>query len=196
MKDHFEINVVPLSIGVTHLFYKTLIAFCFPDREGEYEQQQQSGSKKSSSHQHHSPTGSGGSGRKALSNFYVQSPLLDSDDVEQMKKRAKQNKLFTYIKIPAVPICVSFKGDRDTNKILDVSGFPLQVPTIEYHNVTWTWLDFLLAVKSRTRDSLVSQAIKQKLTLVGRKETGGGANRNNERDKAKMLLGEFRQRQS
>ena len=39
------------------------------------------------------------------------------------------------------------------------------MPTIEYHNMTWTWLDLLLAVKSRIKDSLLSQAIKQKLSL-------------------------------
>jgi hypothetical protein len=26
-----------------------------------------------------------------------------------------------------------------------------QVPTIEYHNETWTWLDLLLSIKSKTR---------------------------------------------
>ena len=31
--------------------------------------------------------------------------------------------------------------------------------------MTWTWLDLLLAVKSQIKDSLLSQAIKQKLSL-------------------------------
>ena len=44
-----------------------------------------------------------------------------------MKERAKQNKLFVYIKIPALPICVSFKGEKESNKILDVKDFILQV---------------------------------------------------------------------
>ena len=34
--------------------------------------------------------------------------------------------------------------------------------------MTWTWLDLLLAVKSRIKDSLLSQAIKQKLSLKHR----------------------------
>ena len=59
-----------------------------------------------------------------------------------------------------MPICVSYKGEQDKKKILDVNGFLLQVPTIEYHNQTWTWLDLLLNVKSRVKESLLAQAIK------------------------------------
>ena len=59
--------------------------------------------------------------------------------------------------VSEVPICVSYKGEKEKNKILDVASFLLQVPTIEYHRVHWTWLDLLLAVKSRVRESLISQ---------------------------------------
>ena len=102
--------------------------------------------------------------RKQFQNasFYVECPNIEKDDVEKMKERAERNKLFIYIKIPEVPIKVSYKGEKEKNQILDVADFQLQVPTLEYHNVTWTWLDLLLAVKSRTRESLVTQAIKQK----------------------------------
>ena len=64
-------------------------------------------------------------GKKAAL-FYVESPL-NKDDVEEMKVRAQQNKLFVYIKIPEVPICVSYKGEKDKNQILDVKDFRLQV---------------------------------------------------------------------
>ena len=56
----------------------------------------------------------------------MESPL-NQDDVEEMKVRAQQNKLFVYIKIPEVPICVSYKGEKEKNKILDVANFRLQV---------------------------------------------------------------------
>ncbi len=150
--DHFEINVAPLTIGITQSFYKKIIAFCFPDKTAEVNAAVDR--KKSAV----------SSASKKSSNFYVDSPL-SKDDVEQMKERAQRNKLFNYIKIPEVPICASFKGEKEKNKILDVSNFLLQVPTIEYHRVHWTWLDLLLAVKSRVRESLISQAIKQKLSL-------------------------------
>ena len=77
---------------------------------------------------------------KKSASFYVEMPTssqLAIDDVEEMKARAQRNKLFEYIKIPEVPICVSYKGEKDKKKILDVTGFLLQVPPIEYHAVTW-----------------------------------------------------------
>ena len=55
---------------------------------------------------------------------------------------------------------MSYKGEQDKKKILDVNGFHLLVPSIEYHDVTWTWLDLLLNVKSRVKRSLVEDAIK------------------------------------
>ena len=105
-----------------------------------------------------------------------------------MKERAEKNKLFIYIKIPEVPIKVSYKGEKEKNQIMDVADFHLQVPTLEYHNVTWTWLDLLLAVKSRTKESLVTQAIKQKFL---RKSGQGGreVSAPDEEEKARLLLG-------
>jgi len=41
------------------------------------------------------------------SSFYV--PIERRDDVEKMKERADKNKLFIYIKIPEVPVRVSYK---------------------------------------------------------------------------------------
>ena len=77
--------------------------------------------------------------------------------------------------------------------------------------MTWTWLDLLLAVKSRIKDSLLSQAIKQKLSLkhrvgpsvgsmvsststtstVSTSSTNDSANAsaNDDEEKAKLLLG-------
>ena len=73
--------------------------------------------------------------------------------------------------------------------------------------MTWTWLDLLLAVKSRIKDSLLSQAIKQKLSLKHRVDnvrpssalvTGSSAastsdiqtaSNADDEEKAKLLLG-------
>ena len=77
--------------------------------------------------------------------------------------------------------------------------------------MTWTWLDLLLAVKSRIKDSLLSQAIKQKLSLKHRVGPSVGmvsststaststsstndshsanASANDDEEKAKLLLG-------
>ena len=85
--------------------------------------------------------GASGSG---AANFYVESPL-NKDDVEEMKVRAQQNKLFVYIKIPEVPINVSYKGEKEKNKILDVANFlkddcgiPVQYIDLDLNsNVKW-----------------------------------------------------------
>merc|ERR1719420_1000101 len=124
--------------------------------------------------------------RGASTSFYVAYPE-EKDDVEKMKERAEKNKLFIYIKIPEVPIKVSYKGEKEKNQILDVADFQLQVPTLEYHNVTWTWLDLLLAVKGRTRESLIAQALKQKIFRKGFKTEEH--HENSEEEKARLLLG-------
>lgn len=74
----------------------------------------------------------------------------------KMRERAKQNKLFIYIKIPQVPVRLSYKGNKEKN-LEDITNVCLTVPNLEYHNVTWTWLDLLLAMKNDSRKVLLSQ---------------------------------------
>lgn len=75
-----------------------------------------------------------------------------------VQERAEKNKLFIYIKIPEVPVRVSYKGYKEKN-LADIRDFSLVIPTLEYHNVTWTWLDLLLAMKNDTRRVILSQVI-------------------------------------
>ncbi|VDP93415.1 unnamed protein product [Echinostoma caproni] len=46
----------------------------------------------------------------------------------------------------------------------DVTGFQLYIPTLEYHNCVWTWLDFAMEVKTRIRKQLIREVIKKKFT--------------------------------
>lgn len=177
VKDHFEINVSPLTIGITAHFFKKMIIFAFPEKDAEVNQEEFEMEKKQKKKNRKSKN----------ANFYVECPSVEKDDVERMKERAERNKLFIYIKIPEVPIKVSYKGEKEKNQILDVADFQLQVPTLEYHNVTWTWLDLLLAVKSRTRESLVTQAIKQK--FLRNKANTKEEQAPGEEEKTRMLLG-------
>ena len=180
VRDHFEINIAPLTIAITALFYKRMMNFAFPEKDTDHlEDDYDVVDKKSKKHKKKSKT--------ASTSFYVPSPDHDKDDVEKMKERAEKNKLFIYIKIPEVPIKVSYKGEKEKNQILDVADFQLQVPTLEYHNVTWTWLDLLLAVKGRTRESLIAQALKQKIFRKGFKTEEH--HENSEEEKARLLLG-------
>ena len=175
VKDHFEINLSPLTINITHAFYFKIMHFCFPEKP-EYEEQFNAETKKKKK-----------SG-KNKSNFYV-APPLSKDDVELMKNRAQQNKLFVYIKIPEVPFCVSYKGEKEKNQISDLTNFVLQVPNMEYHNVTWTWLDLFLAIKGQSKDSLIGQLIKEKLKLRQRIKSDHDGQQENDDEKAKLLLG-------
>ncbi|CAG5089025.1 Similar to KIAA0100: Protein KIAA0100 (Homo sapiens) [Cotesia congregata] len=164
VKEHFEINVAPLTIGLTKKFFNTMLKFCFPERDPDAIEEPQAPQRDSS--------------------FYV--PMERRDDVEKMKERADKNKLFIYIKIPEVPVRVSYKGNKEKN-LEDVRDFALVIPTLEYHNVTWTWLDLLLAMKNDSRRVILSQAIKQKLQIKPKgpqEETMP-----QEEDKARLLLG-------
>ncbi|XP_076649590.1 bridge-like lipid transfer protein family member hobbit isoform X1 [Halictus rubicundus] len=165
VKEHFEINVVPLTIGLTKKFFNTMLKFCFPERDPEGIEESPAPQRDSS--------------------FYVS--IERRDDVEKMKERADKNKLFIYIKIPEVPVRVSYKGNKEKN-LEDVRDFALVIPTLEYHNVTWTWLDLLLAMKSDSRRVILSQAIKQKLQIKPRGPQEESAPQ--EEDKARLLLGD------
>jgi hypothetical protein len=138
---------VVFCAGLTKIFYNTMLKFCFPERDpntidGDEELEADSKSRKVK----------GKKGKET--NFYVK--INRKDDVEKMKERAEKNKLFIYIKIPEVPVRVSYKGSKEKN-IEDIRDFSLTIPTLEYHNVTWTWLDLLLAMKSDSRKVILSQ---------------------------------------
>ncbi|XP_055909617.1 protein hobbit [Eupeodes corollae] len=191
VKEHFEINVAPITIAITKKFYSTMLKFCFPDRDASETETvddiEENSSGSSSSSQKSSKKASKSKKSSKDSEFYVK---IEKDDVEKMKERAEKNKLFIYIKIPEVPVRVSYKGNKEKN-LEDITDFSLVIPTLEYHNVTWTWLDLLLAMKSVSRRVILSQAIKQKLQIHRRQPLTSAGERASpqEEDKAKMLFG-------
>lgn len=77
--------------GLTKKFFNTMLKFCFPERDPEGIEEPPAPQRDSS--------------------FYV--PMERRDDVEKMKERADKNKLFIYIKIPEVPVRVSYKVKRE-----------------------------------------------------------------------------------
>ncbi|XP_022903438.2 protein hobbit isoform X1 [Onthophagus taurus] len=185
VKEHFEINVVPLTIGLTKKFYNTMLKFCFPERDPDNIEadrgediEQQPAEPFTKNKKLRSSTK-----RSRDSNFYI--PV---DDVEKMKERAEKNKLFIYIKIPEVPVRVSYKGNKEKN-LEDIRDFSLIIPTLEYHNVTWTWLDLLMAINNDSRKVILSQAIKQKLQFKRNIGASNESSSPHEEDKACMLLG-------
>eukprot|EP00794_Sanderia_malayensis_P014359 gene14357-15855_t len=121
------------------------------------------------------------------SSFYNR--FSTDENVAKMKERAARNQTFIYIKIPEIPICFSYKGEKDRN-IEDAHDFNLCLPTLEYHNRTWTWQDLSMALKKDYTQVLVPQIIKEKLHLKGGWDNKQSMATKGDEDKAKLLLGE------
>jgi Golgi-body localisation protein domain/RNA pol II promoter Fmp27 protein domain len=77
VKEHFEVNVVPITIAITKKFYSTMLKFCFPDRDTTAYVEEIDGkpSKKSKSKKH----------EKKDSSFYVKIAKDDAEIVSNLK---------------------------------------------------------------------------------------------------------------
>uniref|UniRef100_A0A8C7MJU3 Bridge-like lipid transfer protein family member 2 n=1 Tax=Oncorhynchus kisutch TaxID=8019 RepID=A0A8C7MJU3_ONCKI len=171
VKEHFEVNVVPLTIQLMYQFFKRMMGFFFPGRNVEEEEVADEEDKSRM-------VTTGVYCLYLLASCLLTYQLLTCnshavlytftcpqhpvDDIDKMKERAAMNNSFIYIKIPQVPLCVSYKGEKSS---VDWKDLNLVLPCLEYHNNTWTWLDFAMAVKRDSRKALVAQMIKEKLRL-------------------------------
>ncbi|XP_070684951.1 bridge-like lipid transfer protein family member 2 [Pempheris klunzingeri] len=215
VKEHFEVNVVPLTIQLMYQFFKRMMGFFFPGRNVEEEEVTDEEDKfrlvttgipvkpRQSSEDTMGAMGPSkgvaqGLNRTAgVRRSFRKPPEHPVDDIDKMKERAAMNNSFIYIKIPQVPLCVSYKGEKSS---VDWKDLNLVLPCLEYHNNTWTWLDFAMAVKRDSRKALVAQMIKEKLRLKPasgsdlRGKTSEGKSDNSlqqqeEDEKARLLIG-------
>ncbi|XP_066419511.1 bridge-like lipid transfer protein family member 2 [Molothrus aeneus] len=214
IKEHFEVNVVPLTIQLTHQFFHRMMGFFFPGRNVEEEEvgDEEDKSKLVTTgipvvkpRQLIGADDSLGSGKgvaqglnrtSGVRRSFRKAPEHPVDDIDKMKERAAMNNSFIYIKIPQVPLCVSYKGEKNS---VDWGDLNLVLPCLEYHNNTWTWLDFAMAVKRDSRKALVAQVIKEKLRLkpaAGAEARGklenksdGTIQQQEEDEKARLLIG-------
>ncbi|XP_078336664.1 protein hobbit-like [Crassostrea virginica] len=183
VKEHFEVNVVPLQIQMTYQFYKTVMGFFFPDKNIETDGQD------------------GYTDKQAPKKKLEKKPSIKRDsvkrnasshtfaEIDKMKERASNNNTFVYVKIPEVSLRVSYKGEKEKN-IADIHDFSIVLPTMEYHNQIWTWFDLLMAIRGDTKRVILAQAIKQKLHMKSRVgEETPLTDVQQEEDKMKMLLG-------
>ncbi|KAF7666792.1 hypothetical protein LDENG_00091750 [Lucifuga dentata] len=215
VKEHFEVNVVPLTIQLMYQFFKRMMGFFFPGRNVEEEEVADEEDKfrlvttgipiKARQLTEDTMGAMGpskgvtqGLNRTAgVRRSFRKPPEHPVDDIDKMKERAAMNNSFIYIKIPQVPLCVSYKGEKSS---VDWKDLNLVLPCLEYHNNTWTWLDFAMAVKRDSRKALVAQMIKEKLRLKPaagadlRGKTTEGKSDNSlqqqeEDEKARLLIG-------
>ncbi|XP_017460551.1 PREDICTED: protein KIAA0100-like [Rhagoletis zephyria] len=242
VKEHLEVNVIPLTVGLTYAFFMKMLKFFFPERSTSLQEQQQQQQVSStvtsttgvgSSSAGNAPSAFGSStvgsmagdsgfdslsgvgaddtissagsistitsvsssskGEKAgkkgkgasaaamkkeestlslassLSSYNFKSssksnPTTSFQHIEKMRERASKNQTFVFIKIPEVPIRISYKGNKNKN-LEDLRDVNLILPTFEYHNRTWTWLDLLMALKNDSKRVLLSQALKHKFHI-------------------------------
>ncbi|XP_075052913.1 bridge-like lipid transfer protein family member 2 [Mixophyes fleayi] len=214
IKEHFEVNVVPLTIQITHQFFHRMMGFFFPGRNVEEEEvgdeedksklvttgmpvvkpRQLIVAEDTVSLGPGKGVGQGLNRTTGVRRSFRKPPEHPVDDLDKMKERAAMNNSFIYIKIPQVPLCVSYKGEKNS---VDWGDLNLVLPCLEYHNNTWTWLDFAMAVKRDSRKALVAQVIKEKLRLKpaagaetkGKSEAKADMNQQEEDEKARLLIG-------
>ncbi|KAJ3196568.1 hypothetical protein HK101_008480 [Irineochytrium annulatum] len=87
------------------------------------------------------------------------------EELRQMQMRAAKNKSFIYIKVPGVVLCLSYKGVKEKN-LEDLNRFTFRMPTLEYRNQTWSWMDMFAALKKDTIRAVVANSgalVREKL---------------------------------
>ncbi|KAJ9627762.1 Protein SABRE [Taxawa tesnikishii (nom. ined.)] len=80
-----------------------------------------------------------------------------SDDLTQMMSRASNYMTLSYVKIPSMVLCLSYKG-RGQRNLEDVHDLVFRMPTLEYRNKTWSNLDLALQLKKDVIKALISHA--------------------------------------
>ncbi|KTF85827.1 hypothetical protein cypCar_00026037 [Cyprinus carpio] len=177
VKEHFEVNVVPLTIQLMYQFFKRMMGFFFPGRNVEEEE-----------------VGDEEDKFRLVTTGVVKPRQLSEDSIgglgpgkQGLNRTAGVRKSFR--KPP--------EGEKSS---VDWKDLNLVLPCLEYHNNTWTWLDFAMAVKRDSRKALVAQMIKEKLRLkpasgsesrgkVTDGKTDSSLQQQVEDEKARLLIG-------
>jgi hypothetical protein len=97
---------------------------------------------------------------------------ISGNQLTQMRTRATKNKTFIYIKVPSVQHCLSYKGSKIKN-IVDLYDFTFKLPTMEFRNKTWTWLDLLMNVKKMVISTILSHTGSLVKTKISQLRKGG-----------------------
>jgi len=79
------------------------------------------------------------------------------DDLTQMLSRASQNITLIYVKVPSTVLCLSYKAPKGKS-IEDVQDFVFTMPTIEYRNRTWSYVDLAMHLKKDVFKAILSHS--------------------------------------
>ena len=75
----------------------------------------------------------------------------------------KNGSRYIFFLFSSLPLFL-LQGEKNS---VDWGDLNLVLPCLEYHNNTWTWLDFAMAVKRDSRKALVAQVSRQSSWLFG-----------------------------
>ncbi|CAD6190928.1 unnamed protein product [Caenorhabditis auriculariae] len=175
VKEHFELNISPMVVGITHRLFDKMMQFFFPGRNIHNQENLDSNEGEASKFSFTRRIANTWSMRSNKSQNEKKVSYLGKtgdvkDDIDRMRERADQINHFLYIKIPEVSFVVSYKGNKEKN-LTDVDRFNFLFPLCEFHEKNWTWLDLALAVKQRCKRVLLQQFMRQK--LLRNRLTGG-----------------------
>ncbi|CAG8538476.1 5777_t:CDS:2, partial [Cetraspora pellucida] len=194
--EHFEIDMFPLKFQMQYDVGKLIMMYIFPEKKKEYVNRDKSvdsshatKTPKSTSESNRdeisddfiempfdifsddemlNTSGSTTQINKQGTKRPAQKPEHHKDEsheLELMKKRASQNKQFIYIKVPGVIHSFSYQGAKEKN-LEDLYDFVIHMPTLEYQNKTWSWLDFIEQLKKDALRTILTHAtalLKEKL---------------------------------
>lgn len=89
-----------------------------------------------------------------------------SDDLTAMMTRANKNMSLVYVKVPSAVLSLSYKGSK-TKNFVDITDFVFRMPTIEYRNKTWSYLDLAEHLKREVIRAVLAHTgslIRDKMT--------------------------------
>ena len=148
-----QIDVAPLKVQLTHDIVGRLIQFFFPTEEGAQ--------KASATIEPIQEL------RRSESSLILNPELVQK--AQELRQRSSTHAHFRHVIVHSTHHVLSYKGRGDSS-FLDLDQFTLKLPTFEYGNQTWSWLDFTLQLR---RDAIkvvwgnLGSLVKEKFRRLG-----------------------------
>eukprot|EP00053_Salpingoeca_punica_P019529 m.198386 g.198386 ORF g.198386 m.198386 type:complete len:2329 (-) comp17675_c0_seq5:272-7258(-) len=213
VKEHFEINIVPIKFQISSRLVDVLKGFFFEDgpNSGEKKDKDVMMRKDTVVRRDTTRMSVNGMRRESISasslNDSTESLVVDvkpakpksrvGEYVSLMKERAQTNITFVNVKIPSADVLVSYKGE------ISFSDVYLRLPLLEYQSRTCTWLDLLAQYQQDCWNIAVAEVVKHKVGLKTKTDMDAPGQADSEgrklsfragRDKIAALFGKVRPR--